>query len=181
MATATAGHNSGMIVSTYKADEKEAARNRKKLLALIKKPENAICMDCPAKLTQNAWASINLGGFICFQCSGIHRNLGTHISKVRSLNLDQWNDDWVSNMERWGNEKCKAYWEARAPPKRPTLDDSNAQNHFHKEFIKNKYDLKAYCARGTPQEWEASGGSGAAPRLLGPSVAVGRASGGWAL
>ena len=87
MATATAGHNSGMIVSTYKADEKEAARNRKKLLALIKKPENAICMDCPAKLTQNAWASINLGGFICFQCSGIHRNLGTHISKVRSLNL----------------------------------------------------------------------------------------------
>jgi stromal membrane-associated protein len=111
VATATAGHNSGMIVSTYKADEKEAARNRKKLLALIKKPENAICMDCPAKLTQNAWASINLGGFICFQCSGIHRNLGTHISKVRSLNLDQWNDDWVSNMERWGNEKCKAYWE----------------------------------------------------------------------
>jgi stromal membrane-associated protein len=89
MATATAGHNSGMIVSTYKADEKEAARNRKKLLALIKKPENAICMDCPAKLTQNAWASINLGGFICFQCSGIHRNLGTHISKVRSLTLDR--------------------------------------------------------------------------------------------
>ena len=49
----------GMPVSNHKAGEKEAARNRKRLLALIKKPENQICMDCPAKLTQNAWASIN--------------------------------------------------------------------------------------------------------------------------
>ena len=39
----------GMAVSNYKADEKEAARNRKKLLALIKLPENQVCIDCPAK------------------------------------------------------------------------------------------------------------------------------------
>jgi hypothetical protein len=35
-------------------------------------------------VAQNAWASINLGEFICFQCSGIHRNLGTHLTKVRA-------------------------------------------------------------------------------------------------
>ena len=69
--------------SNYKADEKEAARNRKRLLAMIKRPENQVCMDCPIRLSQNAWASINLGGFICFQCSGIHRNLGTRLTKVR--------------------------------------------------------------------------------------------------
>ena len=39
----------GMAVSNYKADEKEAARNRKKLLALIKQPQNNVCADCPAK------------------------------------------------------------------------------------------------------------------------------------
>jgi hypothetical protein len=72
----------GMAVSNYKADEKEAARNRKRLMALIKRPENKTCMDCPAQLSQNAWASISLGGFICFQCSGIHRNLGVHLTKV---------------------------------------------------------------------------------------------------
>merc|ERR1719506_2733979 len=111
--------------SNYKADEKEAARNRKKLMKLIKLPENAICSDCPIKLAQNAWASINLGEFICFQCSGIHRNLGTHISKVRSLNLDSWNDDWEANI----------------PPgvRRPTVEDANQQNHVLKTFIKDKY------------------------------------------
>ena len=39
----------GMPVSNYKADEKEAARNRKKLMAIIKRPENTVCADCPAK------------------------------------------------------------------------------------------------------------------------------------
>ena len=39
----------GMAVSFYKADEKEAARNKKKLAAIIKRPENTICADCPMK------------------------------------------------------------------------------------------------------------------------------------
>ena len=39
----------GMAVSYYKADDKEATRNRKRLMAIIKRPENQICADCPAK------------------------------------------------------------------------------------------------------------------------------------
>jgi len=36
------------------------------------------------------WASINHGIVLCIECSGIHRNLGTHVSRIRSLDLDDW-------------------------------------------------------------------------------------------
>lgn len=44
------------------------------------------------------WASANLGNFFCIECSGIHRNLGVHISFVRSINLDSWT---VKQVEVW--------------------------------------------------------------------------------
>ena len=39
------------------------------------------------------WASWNLGVFVCIRCAGIHRNLGVHISKVKSIDLDSWTQD----------------------------------------------------------------------------------------
>ena len=62
---------------------------------LSKNPSNNICADCGKEsllvflfyLDPN-WISINTGAVICINCSGIHRKLGVHISKVRSLDLD---------------------------------------------------------------------------------------------
>ena len=42
------------------------------------------------------WASHNLGIFLCIRCAGIHRNLGVHISKVKSVNLDSWVGEQVA-------------------------------------------------------------------------------------
>jgi hypothetical protein len=65
-------------------DGKLSASQQKKNLQIIKKVSdmscNKICADCPTKNPR--WASISLGIFVCLPCSGIHRNLGVHISKV---------------------------------------------------------------------------------------------------
>uniref|UniRef100_A0A8C8ZGU4 Arf-GAP with coiled-coil, ANK repeat and PH domain-containing protein n=1 Tax=Prolemur simus TaxID=1328070 RepID=A0A8C8ZGU4_PROSS len=49
---------------------------------------NSQCGDCGQP--DPRWASINLGVLLCIECSGIHRSLGVHCSKVRSLTLDSW-------------------------------------------------------------------------------------------
>lgn len=63
---------------------------------LLKKTENKYCADCRRK--SPSWASINIGVFLCIKCAGIHyfniiglhREMGTTISKVRSVDLDKW-------------------------------------------------------------------------------------------
>lgn len=55
---------------------------------------NYLCDNCIFTLGPR-WASWNLGIFLCIRCAGIHRNLGVHISKVRSVNLDSWTPEQV--------------------------------------------------------------------------------------
>jgi len=148
----------GSAVSTYKAGTDEAKRNEEKLLRLIKEPrENSRCFECSTAMDfKTGWASINLGVFICIKCSGIHRSLGVHLSKVKMVHGDDWNDDWVAVMERWGNARALDYWEARLPPQRPTPQDAIEQNQFLKDFIFNKYGghgKRRFAADGEPLEW----------------------------
>lgn len=50
------------------------------------------------------WTSWNLGIFLCIRCAGIHRKLGVHISKVRSVNLDTWNSEQIAvNIGKFEN------------------------------------------------------------------------------
>ncbi|TYH74715.1 hypothetical protein ES332_D05G421100v1 [Gossypium tomentosum] len=113
------------------------ARHRKIIESLLKLPENRECADCKAKGPR--WASVNLGIFICMQCSGIHRSLGVHISKVRSATLDTWLPEQVAFIQSMGNEKANSYWEAELPP---NYDRVGIEN-----FIRAKYEEKRWVPR----------------------------------
>ncbi|KAL5682940.1 hypothetical protein ACJX0J_009325, partial [Zea mays] len=72
---------------------------------------NNMCADCGA--LEPDWASLNLGALLCIECSGVHRNLGVHISKVRSLTLDVrvWEPSVINLFQSLGNMFVNSIWE----------------------------------------------------------------------
>ncbi|CAO2603624.1 Arf-GAP with GTPase, ANK repeat and PH domain-containing protein 3 [Lemmus lemmus] len=70
---------------------------------------NSFCIDCEAPNPD--WASLNLGALMCIECSGIHRHLGAHLSRVRSLDLDDWPPELLAVMTAMGNALANSVWE----------------------------------------------------------------------
>ncbi|XP_021288672.1 probable ADP-ribosylation factor GTPase-activating protein AGD5 [Herrania umbratica] len=134
------------------------AKHRKILEGLLKLPENRECADCKSKGPR--WASVNLGIFICMQCSGIHRSLGVHISKVRSATLDTWLPEQVAFIQSMGNEKANSYWEAELPP---NYDRVGIEN-----FIRAKYEEKRWVPRDGKSQSPPRGWDERAPRWQRP-------------
>ncbi|XP_025758579.1 arf-GAP with GTPase, ANK repeat and PH domain-containing protein 1 isoform X4 [Oreochromis niloticus] len=103
---------------------------------------NGRCADCEAPNPD--WASLNLGALICIECSGIHRNLGTHLSRVRSLDLDEWPLELIKVMSAIGNELANNVWEANAQGRlKPGPDASREERE---RWIRAKYEQRLFLA-----------------------------------
>ena len=123
------------------AAAERVAQNQHTIKALLKLEGNKICADCKRN-KHPRWASWNLGVFVCIRCSGIHRGMGTHISRVKSVDLDSWNDEQLQSVLRWGNARANKYWEAKL-----------AAGHMPAEaklenFIRTKYESKRWIMDG---------------------------------
>ncbi|XP_037133073.1 arf-GAP with GTPase, ANK repeat and PH domain-containing protein 3 isoform X1 [Syngnathus acus] len=107
---------------------------------------NSFCVDCDAPNPD--WASLNLGALMCIECSGIHRNLGTHLSRVRSLDLDDWPVELSMVMTAIGNSMANSVWEgALEGYSRPASDSSREEKE---RWIRAKYEQKMFLV-GLPQ------------------------------
>ncbi|EKJ69080.1 hypothetical protein FPSE_10749 [Fusarium pseudograminearum CS3096] len=118
-----------------------AAQNQATIKSLLKLEANKVCSDCKRN-KHPRWASWNLGVFICIRCSGIHRGMGTHISRVKSVDLDSWTDEQLQSVLKWGNARANKYWEAK-------LAAGHAPSEAKIEnFIRTKYELKRWVMDG---------------------------------
>ncbi|KAJ3610053.1 hypothetical protein NHX12_022147 [Muraenolepis orangiensis] len=135
------------------------------LSKMLREEENKYCADCEAKgrklddvplagtrgtcaslMFSPRWSSWNLGVFMCIRCAGLHRNLGVHIARVKSVNLDQWTPEQIQSVVDMGNRRARLLYEAHLPEsfRRPQTDQAL------EVFIRDKYERKKYYGQDVP-------------------------------
>ncbi|KAL9551424.1 hypothetical protein MBANPS3_004268 [Mucor bainieri] len=118
-------------------------RHERMLNEIVKQPGNEQCADCGSKNPR--WASYSLGVFLCIRCAGIHRKMGTHISKVKSITMDQWTSEQIEMMRTSGGNTAV---NSKVNPNpgnnpRPLAQDDE---HAMERYIRAKWEKRAFLA-----------------------------------
>ncbi|CAG8479264.1 4814_t:CDS:10 [Paraglomus brasilianum] len=117
--------------------------NRRSIQRIKELRGNDLCVDCKASDPQ--WACANFGTLLCIECSGIHRSLGVHVSKVRSLSLDKWEPEAIEVMLRLGNTMTNKIFEANitsasgVPIANPASDRSEKEKFIIAKYVKKEF------------------------------------------
>ncbi|XP_020088062.1 ADP-ribosylation factor GTPase-activating protein AGD3 isoform X2 [Ananas comosus] len=117
---------------------RSAPKQEKPIELLRKVCGNEVCADCGA--LEPDWASLNLGVLVCIECSGVHRNLGVHISKVRSLTLDVrvWEPSVINLFQSLGNTFANSIWEELLPSSNGKIENGNIESTSCSDGFENK-------------------------------------------
>jgi Arf-GAP/coiled-coil/ANK repeat/PH domain-containing protein len=99
-------------------------------------PGNDKCADCGVKDPE--WACTNLGIIVCIECSGIHRSLGVHVSKVRSVILDKWESNAIEVMLRLGNRIGNSIYEESVPFDMESFRINTSSNRYERRKKKGQ-------------------------------------------
>lgn len=179
--TSSEQQDDSAIVSAIKTPKKSSphqeAKIRKRLNRILKREDNKLCLDCSKPNPK--WAALlslplqspthdrydrpastlYIGGLCCLECSGAHRRLGTHISFIRSVELDSLTENEVKALEVGGNSVVNSIFEGRLLSGRISHEENNISVSIQKKdlkpdassgqkqrehFTKNKYERKTY-------------------------------------
>uniref|UniRef100_A0AAV2M4W1 Arf-GAP with coiled-coil, ANK repeat and PH domain-containing protein n=1 Tax=Knipowitschia caucasica TaxID=637954 RepID=A0AAV2M4W1_KNICA len=126
--------------------ERAQSRGAEGLLQRVQTlPGNEVCCDCGQSAP--SWASINLGVLLCIECSGIHRSLGVHCSKVRSLTLDSWEPELLKLMCELGNSVINQIYEATCDEAGARKPGPASSRQEKEAWIKHKYVEKRFLKK----------------------------------
>ncbi|XP_026055997.1 arf-GAP with GTPase, ANK repeat and PH domain-containing protein 1-like isoform X4 [Carassius auratus] len=152
---------SQILASLQSCESRNKARRNSQseavaLQAIRNAKGNDLCVDCGAP--NPTWASLNLGALICIECSGIHRNLGTHLSRVRSLDLDDWPSELTKVLSAIGNHTANNIWETCTQGRQKLTPEATREQR--ESWIRAKYEQRAFvtplpaqCSEDTMSTW----------------------------
>nr|XP_057916734.1 arf-GAP with SH3 domain, ANK repeat and PH domain-containing protein 1 isoform X1 [Doryrhamphus excisus] len=111
---------------------------------VLRMPGNEVCCDCGA--ADPKWLSTNLGILTCIECSGIHREMGVHISRIQSMELDKLGTSELLLAKNVGNSSFNEIMEGNLPSPSPKPTPSSDMT-VRKEFINAKYVEHKYARK----------------------------------
>ncbi|XP_061821290.1 arf-GAP with SH3 domain, ANK repeat and PH domain-containing protein 1 isoform X1 [Nerophis lumbriciformis] len=111
---------------------------------VLRMPGNELCCDCGA--SDPKWLSTNLGILTCIECSGIHREMGVHISRIQSMELDKLGTSELLLAKNVGNSSFNEIMEGNLPSPSPKPTPSSDMT-VRKEFINGKYVDHKYARK----------------------------------
>uniref|UniRef100_A0AAY4CTF5 ArfGAP with SH3 domain, ankyrin repeat and PH domain 2 n=1 Tax=Denticeps clupeoides TaxID=299321 RepID=A0AAY4CTF5_9TELE len=141
--------------NAFKGDEAESGENNivqeltKAIVEEVKKMSgNDECCDCGAD--DPTWLSTNLGVLICIECSGIHREMGVHYSRIQSLTLDVLGTSELLLAKNVGNATFNEIMEANLLAEDVNKPNPSSDMQTRKDYITAKYTEKRFAQRKCP-------------------------------
>ncbi|KAL5530004.1 GCS1 [Sanghuangporus sanghuang] len=118
---------------------------KKELQELIKREDlgNKVCIDCSNPNPQ--WASLSFAVFMCLQCAGVHRGLGVHISFVRSVSMDTWQEEQIRRMKLGGNAPFREFVKSYSPSESGGYRDGMGIQEKYQCWAAAQYKEKLDC------------------------------------